>query len=58
MRRGVEELYAAYKEHGLDEDTLLGPRFQRIRHLQRLMREGRVSDDLRWTSPAAAGERE
>jgi nucleoside-diphosphate-sugar epimerase len=55
VRRGVEELYAAYTAHGLDLDDLTGQRFQRLRRIQGLMADGRLGADLRWTAAAVGG---
>jgi nucleoside-diphosphate-sugar epimerase len=48
VRAGVEELYAAYQREALTLDDLEGERLMRIRTIQRLQREGRLGDDLRW----------
>jgi len=48
VRDGVEELYRAFKEHGLDADDLTGSRFQRIAQIRALMDRGRLDADLRW----------
>ena len=44
---GVEELYRAFKEHGLEEGDLTGARFQRIAQIRQLMDRGQVDADLR-----------
>jgi hypothetical protein len=48
VRDGVDELYQAFKEHGLEAGDLTGPRYQRIAQIQSLMAAGRLDDDLRW----------
>jgi hypothetical protein len=48
VRQGVEELYRAFKEHGLDADDLTGSRYQRIAQIRQLMDGGRLDADLRW----------
>jgi hypothetical protein len=48
VRQGVEELYSAFKEHGLAADDLTGSRFQRITQIRALMDRGRLDADLRW----------
>jgi nucleoside-diphosphate-sugar epimerase len=48
VRRGVEQLYAAFKEHGLNADELSGWRFQRIARISALLEAGRLEPDLRW----------
>jgi hypothetical protein len=37
VRRGVEQLYQAFKEHGLQLDDLTGSRFQRLARIKSLM---------------------
>ena len=48
VRKGVEQLYEAFKEHGLEEADLSGWRFQRIARIGSLLEAGRLSPDLRW----------
>jgi nucleoside-diphosphate-sugar epimerase len=56
VRRGIEQLYAAYKEHALTAEEFSGPRYIRIKHLRSLLAATRLDSDLRWalqtTSPA------
>jgi nucleoside-diphosphate-sugar epimerase len=47
VRDGVEELYRAFKEHGLEAGDLTGARFQRIAQIRQLMDRGEVDADLR-----------
>jgi len=47
VRRGVEELYAAYQEEGLTLEDLTGARFQRIKHILALQEAGLVDQQLR-----------
>ena len=57
VRRGVEQMLAAYLEHGLSLDDLTGWRLQRIARVMHLLEEGRLDDTLRWTdadTPASA----
>ncbi|MCJ8145231.1 SDR family oxidoreductase [Ancylobacter sp. A5.8] len=51
-RRGVEQLYAAYREVGVTVEDFEGPRFRRIDTLKRLIAEGRLDASLRWTGHA------
>lgn len=53
VRRGAEELYAAYQSFGLTLEEFEGPRYQRIAHVKKLLAEGIVDSDLRHASPAA-----
>jgi nucleoside-diphosphate-sugar epimerase len=50
-RRGVEQLYAAYREVGLTLEEFEGPKYQRIAHVKHLIADGRLSDELRWRGP-------
>lgn len=56
VRRGVQELLAAFARHGMTADDFAGHRYFRIRNIQRLQREGRLDESLRWRSrrPALA----
>ncbi len=45
---GVEQLYAAYKEAGLQREDFEGPRYKRIAHIKQLLANGRLGPDLRW----------
>jgi len=53
-RRGVEELYEAYKRVGLTLDEFEGERFMRIAHVKKLIRDGDLGTDLRWQRSLAA----
>jgi nucleoside-diphosphate-sugar epimerase len=48
VRRGVEQLYRAFKEHGLQLDDLTGSRFQRLARIKSLRESDRLDADLRW----------
>jgi nucleoside-diphosphate-sugar epimerase len=48
VRRGIEQLYQAFKEYGLSLEDLTGPRFERITHVRSLIEGERLDDDLRW----------
>jgi nucleoside-diphosphate-sugar epimerase len=51
VRRGAEELYAAYRRNGLTFDEFTGTRFLRINRVRELQEAGRLDDDLRWRVP-------
>lgn len=53
VRRGVEELHAAYREQALTEEEFLGVRFQRIKRIRELLGDGRLDASLRWRERAA-----
>jgi nucleoside-diphosphate-sugar epimerase len=57
VRKGVEELYAAFKRHGLTREDL-SAKFVRLKQIVKLQQEGLLDDDLRWRtlSERAAGE--
>lgn len=50
---GVEELYRAFRKHGLTLDQLEGHRFMRIKCLQSRLREGMLDENFRWTEAEA-----
>ncbi|MGB4227541.1 MAG: NAD(P)-dependent oxidoreductase [Candidatus Dechloromonas phosphoritropha] len=49
-RRGVEQLYEAFKRVGLTLDDFEGERFKRIAHIKKLIAVGHLDSRLRWTS--------
>jgi nucleoside-diphosphate-sugar epimerase len=54
VRKGAEQIYAAYRSSGLTLEEFEGPRYQRISHIQMLMSEGLLDSELRHTGSAAA----
>ncbi len=52
-RRGIEELYQAYKAVGLTLDDFEGERYKRIAHVKRLVSDGALDHELRWTDRQA-----
>ncbi|MGH7790369.1 MAG: NAD-dependent epimerase/dehydratase family protein [Candidatus Binatia bacterium] len=54
VRRGIEELYAAYRANQLQPDDFLGGRFVRLEHVRGLRAAGALDAELRWTD---AGQR-
>jgi nucleoside-diphosphate-sugar epimerase len=48
VARGVDELAGAYARAGLSVDEFEGSRYTRLKHLQALLDEGRLSAELRW----------
>lgn len=55
VRQGAEELYEAYRQHGLPLDDLTGPRYQRIRHVQEMIQSNLLGADLRWRTADVGG---
>ncbi len=52
VRRGVEQLYEAYRRVGLKLEDFEGPKFKRIDHVKQLLAAGRLDRSLRWTGNA------
>jgi nucleoside-diphosphate-sugar epimerase len=50
-RRGIEQLYEAYKKAGLTLEEFEGPKYMRIAHIKSLVDEERLDEDLRWKEP-------
>ncbi len=50
VRRGAEELYQAYKAHGLTLEEFESSRYLRIKHVSSLQESGRLDSNLRWQS--------
>ena len=48
VRRGVEQLHAAYRRYGLTVGEFLGTRYLRLKRIQQLQSEGRLDGSLRW----------
>ena len=46
-QRGAEQLYDAYRQSKLTLEEFEGPRYQRISHIQKLIADGVLTDDLR-----------
>jgi nucleoside-diphosphate-sugar epimerase len=49
VRAGIEELFRAYREHGLTLEEFLGARYLRIKRIGELRDSGALDDKLRWT---------
>ena len=48
VRRGIEELYAAYQRHGLTYEEFVGSKYIRLKHIKKLQNEGRLAETIRW----------
>ncbi|MDH3601282.1 MAG: SDR family oxidoreductase [Candidatus Tectomicrobia bacterium] len=48
VRRGIQELLAAYRQYGLTLNEFLGSRYLRIKHIQELQHHGQLDTSLRW----------
>lgn len=47
-RLGAQELYQAYKKHGVTLEEFEGVRYQRIGHIKHLISSGQIDEKLRW----------
>jgi nucleoside-diphosphate-sugar epimerase len=47
LRRGIEELYQAYKAAGLTKDEFLGARYYRLKVIRALLERGAIDGNLR-----------
>jgi nucleoside-diphosphate-sugar epimerase len=48
VRRGIEQLFAAYKAHELTFDEFTGPRYTRMKRINSLLAGSRLDCTLRW----------
>jgi len=48
LRAGIEELYGAYKEHGMSKDEFMGPRYYRLKVIRGRLENGELDKQLRW----------
>ncbi|MCO5165850.1 MAG: SDR family oxidoreductase [Planctomycetes bacterium] len=55
VKKGIEELHAAYQQNGLRLDEFEGDRYQRVAHVRKLMADGRLMPDLRWRAAEQGG---
>ena len=53
-RQGAQQLHEAYQKVGLRLDDFEGTRYRRIKHLKKLMANGRIDENLRWLEPEVA----
>jgi nucleoside-diphosphate-sugar epimerase len=51
VRKGVEQLYAAYKEHRLTFEDFSGARYIRLKRIRTLMDSGCLDAALHWSPP-------
>lgn len=54
VRKGVEELYGAYRAHGLTLDEFTSSRYVRIRHVKSLIDGGQIDTNLRFKERGVA----
>jgi nucleoside-diphosphate-sugar epimerase len=48
LRRGVKELYAAYRQYGMTYDEFTGTHYLRVKRVRELQDGGQLDDNLRW----------
>jgi len=48
LRAGIEELYTAYRDHGMSKDEFLGPRYYRLKVIRGRIERGELDTQLRW----------
>ena len=48
VKKGSEELLQAYKENNMIMESLEGAKFKRLKHLQKLIDQGRIGTNLKW----------
>jgi len=58
VRKGAEQIYAAFKASGLTPEDFEGPRYLRIEHIKMLLQEGALDEQLRRQSPASSHMRQ
>jgi nucleoside-diphosphate-sugar epimerase len=51
VRRGIEQLYTAYRNHRLTLEEFTGTRYIRIKHINALLATARLDPTLRWSQP-------
>ncbi len=54
VRRGVEQLLAAYRARPLTTEDMTGPNFRRLARLNQLGAQGLIDEELRWTELATS----
>jgi nucleoside-diphosphate-sugar epimerase len=54
--KGIAELVAGFRAHGLTREDFEGPRYVRLRRIKELQRGGRLDASLRWVGAAAGRE--
>jgi len=56
VRRGMEQLYAAFQTYGLTREDFLGGKFLRIKHISKLMEKHLLTPELRWSNGHLAAQ--
>jgi nucleoside-diphosphate-sugar epimerase len=53
LRQGVEQLYEAFRRHGLTAEGFTGAKYLRIKRIQQLQSEGLLDESLRWRAASS-----
>lgn len=56
VRRGVKQLFDAFRCHGLTADEFLGSKYLRINRIKQLQGQGQVDSNMRWSVNSPGGE--
>ena len=48
LKKGIEEVYEAYKKYGMDDEKFNGKAFIRLKELQHLIETDKINDKLIW----------
>jgi nucleoside-diphosphate-sugar epimerase len=57
VRKGMKQLYAAFKSYGLTKEEFLGAKYLRIKRIMKLQGEGRLDNSLRWVNDSRESSR-
>jgi hypothetical protein len=49
VRRGMEQLYQAFRKYALGREEFVGEKYLRIKRMARLLHESRLDATLRWS---------
>jgi len=58
VQQGIEELFDAYRRHGLTLEEFESSRYLRLKQIRALQTAGKLNADLRWTTNATSGSRD
>jgi nucleoside-diphosphate-sugar epimerase len=56
VRRGMEQLHAAFQTYGLTREDFVGGKFLRIKHISKLMEQRLLTPELRWSDDHLAAQ--
>lgn len=55
-QKGAEELFTAYREHGVNVEEFEGSKYKRIDHIKELIRTKQLDQNLEWIPEMEAGD--